>query len=34
MITKGQIIQYGQVEFVNESDISWSRNNRIDDILN
>lgn len=34
MITKGQIIQYGQVEFVNISDITWSRNNRIDDILN
>jgi hypothetical protein len=34
MITKGQIIQYGPVEFVNESDITWSRNNRIDDILN
>jgi hypothetical protein len=34
MITKGQIIQYGQVEYVNISDITWSRNNRIDDILN
>jgi len=34
MITKGQIIQYGPVEFVNESHITWSRNNRIDDILN
>ena len=34
MIKRGQIIQYGQVEFVNISDITWSRNNRIDDILN
>jgi hypothetical protein len=34
MITKGQIIQYGQSENVRESDITWSRNNRIDDILN
>ena len=34
MIIKGQIIQYGQAEFVNISDITWSRNNRIDDILN
>lgn len=33
MITKGQIIQYGQAEVVRESDITWSRNNRIDDIL-
>jgi hypothetical protein len=34
MITKGQIIQYSQSEIVRESDITWSRNNRIDDILN
>ena len=34
MIKKGQIIQYGQSENVRESDITWSRNNRIDDILN
>ncbi len=34
MITKGQIIQYGQSENVRESDITWSRNNRINDILN
>ena len=33
MITKGQIIQYGQSEKVTEKDITWSRNNRIDDIL-
>jgi hypothetical protein len=31
--TKGQIIQYGQTEIVKESAITWSRNNRIDDIL-
>lgn len=34
MVTKGQIIQYSQSEIVRESDITWSRNNRIDDILN
>jgi hypothetical protein len=34
MITKGQIIQYSQSENVRESDITWSRNNRINDILN
>lgn len=34
MIERGQIIQYGQIEFVNVSDITWSRNNRINDILN
>jgi len=34
MITKGQIIKYGQSEIVRESDVTWSRNNRIDDILN
>ena len=33
MITKGQIIQYGNIERVSESDIIWSRNSRIDDIL-
>lgn len=33
MITKGQIIKYGNSEVVKEKDISWSRNNRIDDIL-
>ncbi len=33
MITKGQIIQYGNTERVSESDIIWSRNSRIDDIL-
>ena len=34
MILKGQIIQYGQSELVREDKITWSRNNRIDDILN
>jgi len=33
MITKGQIIKYGNSEVVKEKDITWSRNNRIDDIL-
>jgi hypothetical protein len=33
MILKGQIIQYGQSELVREDKITWSRNNRIDDIL-
>jgi hypothetical protein len=34
MIQKGQIIQYGNSEIVREDKITWSRNNRIDDILN
>ena len=34
MIMKGQIIQYSQPEIVREDKITWSRNNRIDDILN
>lgn len=34
MIMKGQIFQYGQPEIVREDKITWSRNNRIDDILN
>jgi hypothetical protein len=34
MTLKGQIIQYGQSELVREDKITWSRNNRIDDILN
>ena len=34
MITKGQIIQYGKTEIVKEDEITWSRNSRIDDILN
>lgn len=34
MTQKGQIIQYGTPEVVREKDITWSRNNRIDDILN
>lgn len=33
MITKGQIIQYSQPEIVRDDKITWSRNNRIDDIL-
>lgn len=34
MITNGQIIQYSQPEIVVESKLCWSRDNRIDDILN
>jgi hypothetical protein len=34
MMTKGQIIKYDKSEVVRESDITYSRNNRIDDILN
>jgi hypothetical protein len=34
MIQKGQIIQYEVSEIVSEEKINWSRNNRIDDILN
>jgi hypothetical protein len=34
MIQKGQIIQYDSPEIVREDKINWSRNNRIDDILN
>jgi hypothetical protein len=34
MITNGQIIQYSQPEIVVESNLCWSRDNRIDDILN
>jgi hypothetical protein len=34
MMTKGQIIKYDKAEVVRESDITYSRNNRIDDILN
>lgn len=33
MITKGQIIQYSPSEIVNQNEITWSRNNRINDIL-
>jgi len=33
MIQKGQIIQYGSPEIIAEKGINWSRNNRIDDIL-
>lgn len=33
MITRGQIIQYSPSELVGENDITWSRNNRIDNIL-
>lgn len=33
MVLKGQIIQYSQSELVREDKITWSRNNRIDDIL-
>lgn len=33
MILKGQIIQYEQVEQISEKGLSWSRNSRIDDIL-
>lgn len=33
MIIKGQIIQYGEIEQVTEKELAWSRNNRIDDIL-
>jgi hypothetical protein len=34
MIQKGQVIQYGNSEILKENKITWSRNNRIDDILN
>jgi len=34
MIQKGQVIQYGNSEILREDKITWSRNNRIDDILN
>lgn len=33
MVQKGQIIQYGVSEIIVEKNITWSRNNRIDDIL-
>jgi hypothetical protein len=33
MIEKGQVIQYEKSEIVSSNDITWSRNSRIDDIL-
>lgn len=34
MISTGSIIKYGDIQKEIESNLSWSRNGRIDDILN